>query len=377
MKLLIDCSSLQVGGGIQVASSFLNDLNNGIPNEVDYHIILSPQINEQIDKSIFKKNFQFYILEKKYYKNFIKRGNELKKLENQIMPDVNFTVFGPSYYKSSVPKIVGYAIPHYIYTDSPFFKQISLKEKLKLFIEKNLKLYFFKKNSDYLVFETKDALSRFATKYNFNASKCFVAHNTLNEIFTKPNNWNDIKLNIKGDIKILCLTSNYKHKNISIIPKIIDELIEGNKTQNFKFVITLQKQETNFEEKYNQFIEYVGKVNHNNLPSLYNQIDIVFISSLLEVFSATYLEAMFMKKPIVTTNLSFAKDICQEAALYYSAIDFKDATNKIEEVIYNNQLKEDLIQKGLENLKRFGSSLDRTNTYLNIINKAYEERYKR
>ncbi len=42
----------------------------------------------------------------------------------------------------------------------------------------------------------------------------------------------------------------------------------------------------------------------------------VFIPTLLEVFSATYLEAMLMKKPIIASDLEFSRDICGESAYF-------------------------------------------------------------
>ena len=113
MKIIIDSSNLFAGGGVQVATSFLNDLNK-INLDHEFHVLQSHGLKKQIDKSIFSSNFIFYEL-KANHSSILKRIKEVKLIESTLNPDVIFTVFGPSYHKSSCPKVVGFAIPHLIY----------------------------------------------------------------------------------------------------------------------------------------------------------------------------------------------------------------------------------------------------------------------
>ncbi|AWG25368.1 glycosyltransferase [Flavobacterium kingsejongi] len=366
MRIIIDCTNLQVGGGIQVALSFLNDLCQMKRNE-DFIILMSPQISTLIDFKRYGENFEFINLDKQYYKNFITRGRAVKKIENNIKGDVIFTVFGPSYHKSDSPKIVGYAIPHYIYEDSPFFEFISFKEKVVLFLMKKIKILFFKKNSDFIIFETQDAQQIFCKKYDYDILNTQVISNKLNQIFLNTAQWKDKKFNFNAKYVFLCLTANYKHKNLKIIPHVIDFLLADYDLSDFKFVISQTKEQVDFGEKYEKYIEYVGQVNLDELPALYESVDVVLMSTLLEVFSTTYLEAMFMKVPIVTTDLSFARDICRDAALYYKPLDAKDCATQLYNVVKDDLLTKNLIELGIENGSRFGNSLDRTKDYLDVI----------
>ena len=54
MKIIINVSNLYVGGGVQVAISFINELKF-IKNINQYHIFLSEPINLQIEKNLFSK----------------------------------------------------------------------------------------------------------------------------------------------------------------------------------------------------------------------------------------------------------------------------------------------------------------------------------
>jgi glycosyltransferase involved in cell wall biosynthesis len=365
-KILIDCSNLQAGGGIQVALSFLSDLISMSLTD-DFTVLLSPQMLDSITKETYDNNFTFIEMPQRKYRNLFVRSRYIRKIEKQIKPDVIFVVFGPSYNKSKVPKIVGYAIPHYIYEDSPYFQQYNLKEKLLMYLRRKVKVKLFRNNSTELIFETQDAQEIFCSKYKYDINKTHVVSNTLNSIFSNSELWIDGEFDFKASHSILCLTANYKHKNLDIIPDVIDSLINDFNFKDFKFILSLSRGELGFDKKYDPYIEYLGRVPLEKLPALYNSVSVLFMPTLLEVFSATYLEAMFMKVPIVASDMSFARDICNDCALYFEPTNAKDAAAKLKLLSKDFNKRDQLIRLGEINLKRFGSSKDRTIKYLDII----------
>lgn len=367
MKLIIDNSNLFAGGGLQVAVSFLKDLKK-INFTDDFHVVQSVNCANVIGKEVFPDNFTFYNLDKSEEKSKAKRIKSVKKIEDTVKPDCIFTLFGPSYHKSKFPKLVGFAIPFIIYPESPFFKRISFKEKLYYKLLSVIKTYSFKKYSDALIFETENARKIFTERENY-SKESFTVGNTINEIFLKPDHWVYFENLASASCNILFLTANYPHKNMMILPEVIRILKEKFHLKDFKFLITLNKNDLNFPESCNDNIDYLGKVDLEKIPSLYKQSNIVFIPTLLEVFSATYLEAMLMKKPIIASDLGFSRDICGDSAYFCEPINAESYADAIFKLINDESLKNDLINKGTENLKRFGSSMDRTNSYLNIINK--------
>jgi glycosyltransferase involved in cell wall biosynthesis len=365
MKIIIDNSNLFAGGGLQVAVSFLNNLKE-MDLAHEFHIIQSVKCAENFDASLFSKNFVFYNLSRIEENSKRKRKLRVVSIENSINPDCIFTLFGPSYHKSSFPKIVGFAIPYIIYPDSPFFKQLSVKDKVYYKLLIVLKTYCFKKYSDALIFETEDARKIFTKKVKYKGTS-YVVGNTLNEIFFSKTTLPEFAISSSSSLNILLLTANYPHKNMHIVPEVIRLLKESHKFTDFKFLITLNKSELNFPAFCDNHIVYLGKVALEQIPSLYKQVQLVFIPTLLEVFSATYLEAMFMKKPIIASDLGFSRDICGNAALYCEATNPSAYAKAIVKLHFDSDLKDRLIKEGTENLKRFGTSLDRTQAYLSII----------
>ena len=144
-------------------------------------------MEEQFNKTTFSSRFVFIELNKGIAKTKIRTSAFLKSIESKCNIDKVFCIFGPSYHKSKVPKIVGYAIPHYIYEDSPYFQQYNLKEKLLMYLRRKVKVKLFRNNSTELIFETQDAQEIFCSKYKYDINKTHVVSNTLNSIFQTLN----------------------------------------------------------------------------------------------------------------------------------------------------------------------------------------------
>ena len=110
---------------------------------------------------------------------------------------------------------------------------------------------------------------------------------------------------------------------------------------------------------------------------LYQQTDALFLPSLLECFSANYVEAMAMSRPIITTRLGFAQTICGDAALYFNPLDSESALDQILRLRADDDLRNALVRKGLEELRRYGTAQERAHTYLEICRKLADTRGKK
>ncbi len=368
MKILINGSNLRVGGGLQVAHSFLNEIKSNV--EHDFLVVLSENLQPQINKNDFSNNFQFinYSIKPSVAKTIFGRDKKLDDLEHNFQPEVVFSIFGPTYWRPKARHICGFAKPDYIYKDSPYFKQISFFQKLKLKAMELFHLLDFKKNNDLLIAENPDVTRILAQKV---PQKVVTVTNFYNQIFEDESLWDkSIQINEPKEIlKLLTISANYPHKNLAIIKKVIPVLKKQFPAFQFKFFLTIDRSEFDISETdaLNENIDFLGKVTINQCPNLYSQCDFLFLPTLLECFSASYCEAMFMQKPILTSDLSFAKGICEKAAHYFNSIDEIDIANKIYELALNHQLQNNLKAFGIEQLKTFDSSQIRAQKYIELI----------
>ena len=183
MKLLINTSNLYVGGGVQVALSFINELKN-IDKYNEYHIFLSPVVNKQLNSDEFGDNFKFYLIEKSpsSLKNRYQIVKKLNYLENKIKPDIVFSVFGPSYWRPKAKHLMGFA-DGWVYNPKTIaFNKLSLKQRIKNKLIISVKKYFIKKDADFFVLETNDAKKKFSKYLKINEDNVFVVGNTYSSI---------------------------------------------------------------------------------------------------------------------------------------------------------------------------------------------------
>ncbi len=91
----------------------------------------------------------------------------------------------------------------------------------------------------------------------------------------------------------------------------------------------------------------------------------MFIPSLLETFSTSYLEAIAARKPLVVANTKFSKEICGEYANYYSPTDVDDAYSVLLNVISIDMVIEASQSDPI--LSRYGTQEERYETIKSIL----------
>ena len=98
----------------------------------------------------------------------------------------------------------------------------------------------------------------------------------------------------------------------------------------------------------------------------------MFMPTLLECFTATYPEAMRMEKPIVTTDLEFARGLCGEAACYYSAVDAKAAAESLYKVATDKKYAEHLVNNGKKQLLSYDNYEQRAEKLVKVLESIAE-----
>ena len=374
MRILINTASTFKGGGVQVAKSFIEECRNFSSNQ--YFVVLSDALSKMIDINNFPGNFSFFnapfrpatVVFKWRSHNYF-----FKDIEIKWKPDVVFTTSGPSYWRPQAPHLMGYNLPHYIYPESPYFGIIPLKRKLWWTGMKIFARYIFKRDADAFVVQTNDVNDRL--KKFLNRREVHTAYNTINAYYLKYTKVPD-KLPVKkpSEFRLLTLSAWYPHKNLIIIPKIAEALKHAN--LEIKFVVTLPKKDfKRLTGNYNSpNIINVGPVKVEEAPSLYKECDAMFLPTLLECFSASYVEAMKMEKPIITSDMGFAHTVCEDAALYINPMNAEDIATKIVALVNSTKLQNQLIENGLKRVNAFGTPEGRAKKYLDICQNLIEDK---
>ena len=97
----------------------------------------------------------------------------------------------------------------------------------------------------------------------------------------------------------------------------------------------------------------VGSVQGDDLVKLYNAADLFVLPSLYESFGMPILEAMACGAPVITSNVYAMPEIGRDAAILVDPYNVNEIADAMYEVLTNEELKDELIRKGLERAKMF------------------------
>ncbi|MCB9451767.1 MAG: glycosyltransferase family 4 protein [Anaerolineaceae bacterium] len=108
-------------------------------------------------------------------------------------------------------------------------------------------------------------------------------------------------------------------------------------------------QETGMDE----FVRFTGFAEENDLPALYSGAVCCALPSLYEGFGIPVLEAMACGTPVVTSNISSLPEVAGDAGLLVNPYDVEELTEALRRLIEDSALRNDLIQRGFAQAKRF------------------------
>ena len=372
MKILINGSNLVGGGGAQVADSICNTLADFTQHQ--FVVVLSSVLKSTAERINKYPNVTLYCYD--YPTRDLKslltgRNLFLDKLVAAEHVDMVFTIFAPMKWKPRVPHLAGFAISHLVMQESPFFQRMNLKQRIRWYVQLKLWKFIFNK-TDY--FYTENQLISNRLEKLFPNKRIYTVTNYYNQIFDFPKLQKYHKLPYFNGWQILNVGSSSPHKNLRIsieIARILKSaylnVIQESDKPNFRFLFTVKEVEFGYiPDDLKEHFFFIGRVDISEVPSLYEQTDIIFQPTLLECFTAVYPEAMRMRRPIVTTNLEFAHSLCGNAALYYSATDPVSAAEKIVQVISNTNLRQQLVDNGAKELKKFNDYNSRSCKLISI-----------
>lgn len=354
------CAVQFKGGSLQVVISLIKEFVKFPEN--NYYVVMSREVKKQLQGIEFPQNFQFYDLEyptgNRLLNSFL-RGKQLSRLEHKSNADCIICSSGPLYWTPKKPLLIGYNLPHLIYPESPYLKHIPLWMKLRWRVRWSTHITRYKKEASCIFVQTEDVNQRL--RKIMKIDKVYTISNTYNNAYDLQKPFpNKLPEREEGEVRLLTLSAFYKHKNFELIPATIAELKKRN-VNNVRFVVTLSndKFKLAFGDNPPAEILNVGFVPTLEGASLYKECDYMFLPTLLECFSASYAEAMVMKKPILTSDLGFAHTVCKDAAIYFDPESAKDVVDKLIALMQSPALQADLIAKGTRQLSQFGSAEDR------------------
>ena len=186
--------------------------------------------------------------------------------------------------------------------------------------------------------------------FNVNPSKIRVIYHGV----TIKNIENTI--NIIEEPYILYVGQRWGYKNFNALLR--EYYLNKRLNSNFKLVCfgggkfnLSEKLFLNEKKIENRVLQISG--NDDILSSLYKNAELLIYTSFYEGFGFPPLEAMVCGCPVLTSPAGSVSEICGDAVLYFDPSDPEDLSNKLMNILGNNNLKSALVQKGFLNAKQF------------------------
>lgn len=162
------------------------------------------------------------------------------------------------------------------------------------------------------------------------------------------------KYNIKGNY-ILFVGSLFPYKNLKTLMSTFLKI----KHQMPQFLVVAGRREFSEEPLISDDrVLYMDYVAAEDLRSLYSYADLFVYPSFMEGFGIPPLEAMACGTPVISSNGGSLPEVAGDAALLFDPKDSDSLSELMLSVINNKDLRDAMIKKGFENIKRF--SWDKT-----------------
>lgn len=152
----------------------------------------------------------------------------------------------------------------------------------------------------------------------------------------------------------LCLAVYSPNKNLEVLVDAVKQ-VKDHTRRSFRCLITIDPNQHPgvrrllrrvAREKVADVLTNIGPVPFETLSSIYRSADAFLLPTLLESFGRPYTEAMRFGLPILTSDRDFARERCQDAAIYFDPLKAGSVAEVMIRVIEDDQLRQGLAEGG-------------------------------
>ncbi len=374
MKVLLNTTTLRIGGALQTSSAFIIEALRH-PGEIEWVFALSRSCAREVEQFGMQLPAGAEIFDEPPTFSLAAR-RRLLDIEAATKPDLVFTFSGPAYARFRNFHLVGCSTGWITHSTWTAYRSLGSLRAYVLYAIRFVYKWFWFRRANAWVVQTETARRGLARRLRLPLDRITVILNTCGERYLQHQGAQPFpQPTTERPLRILCFSAAHKHKNLEILPALAKELAQRRPNLPFRIVVTLPpshwitKQVMARAEQLGvtHLIENRGPIPVAQGPELYRSCDICLLPTLLETFSANYPEAMAIGLPIVTTDLDFAHDVCDDAALYYRPRDAGGAADAIERLLDDRQLWERLIARGKEVLERYPTPHERYEQYIRLL----------
>jgi glycosyltransferase involved in cell wall biosynthesis len=371
-RIIVDVSNIKVGGGVQVSLSFINYLESNFEHGLSVYYILSTPVFEQVSRCL--DSARYTVVDTGVYtlNPLSKSRLNIRKYIDYVNPSVVFTVFGPSFWRvrrGACNHVVGFANAWLVNPNTIAYEKFNIPSRFFVRLKNFIlgKLLYSKER--YYITETHDVKNKFVELFSLEEKCVEVIPNALPYMYSSDSTkliGSTLPEIHNNSFKFITIAANYPHKNLDVIAgvgKILDS-----KGYDFIFYVTMRDEEYELTScDFQRYTYNLGIIPVEDCPQYYYAADAMFLPTLLECFSVSYLEAMYCGTPIATSDFDFSREVCGEAAVYFDPLSVEDITMTLSKIMTSKSLRKNLSNDGKVRIKEHLTNEARSIKYIDFL----------
>ena len=192
--------------------------------------------------------------------------------------------------------------------------------------------------------------------------KIYVTHSGVDKRFKPTGDAampDEIKKRFGISNRYILFVGNQKpHKNSIGTLKAFKMAVKKERLPHYLILVGIKKdiiedKNNGIGDEFNNRIICIDNLTDNDLIKLYQSADLFLLPSLYEGFGLPMLEAMACGVPVITSNRTSIPEVTGNAAILVDPENIQEIANAICKVLKDENLKSDLIRKGLKRAKMF------------------------
>ncbi|MDA2936702.1 glycosyltransferase family 4 protein [Acidobacteria bacterium AH-259-A15] len=362
MRVLIDATSAREGGGLTVVRNLLPALVRQ-NRQHEYYVLLSTQYQSSLSNSLPN---EVKLIDTKFPATpVIRRYLSLQATVPKILRtgdfDLVFSMSEIGAIQSHRPAVV---LVHNYNFHAGFSTFRSIRDRLGLLkyrLPRYPFVYLTLRNATWLVFVSEAFRKDVACHLRLDLAKTSVIYHGLSEIFRREDGVCEFSLNPGGNPYLLAVSTLTPHKNYSTLLKAFTLLTNVNNGSKLFLLIAgavnaplhrsllAEAESLGVSEK----IRFLGNVEYHHMPSLYRGAMAFIFPSRLESFGLPLIEAMASGVPVIASDLPVCREICKDAARYFSPDQAGTIVEHILSLMRDPTVRETMIGRGLRRAHDF------------------------
>ncbi len=325
MKLLVDFLAVTRGGGLQNAKNFWRTVSTSGGGH-EWLAVTQPGTGLEELTTAHHQDIAIWPVSGFAHRLFLENGR-LPALAARAGADVVLTPMGAGPLRGKLPRVIGWHDSSLAYPESELWTRTSRRFRA---FEWGRQRYVARaaRTATHICVQTDTMARRLSRVWGIERARFRIVPNGPSAFLASEprapagTTARPLQILVIGDAK--------PTKNLEVVPYVARAL-ESMDLPSWEIVMTIPEAEgewlgpfsralSEVPEAHNR-IRRIGTVPHEQLGALYRASSAVLLPSFLESFSATYVEAMHFGVPLVTSDMDFARDICQGAARYADPFD--------------------------------------------------------